>query len=121
MEEETQNRIKAIFKRMDDLSSKLHEADFHQALNLHKWKVQLSYDWALLSDELSLLVVERDSIISQLIDEGATVAMATRKASCTPAGRLMVAVKNKMKGTEKFLTHLRDKVRAMEEEKFNQY
>lgn len=125
MEDETKERIKAIFNRIDKLSSNLHKSDFksdyQHAMQIHEWKVNLGYEWGQLSNELSLLTVEANAIADALSDEGMSVARAEQKARCSPAGRMKIVVKNKLDGTGKFLTHLRDRVKALDEEKFNQY
>lgn len=121
---ELENQIKEtkkIFSEIDEVSRNIFNADVAQFMDLYQWKIDLAYKHALLWDMLTVYVAAWDEMVANYTEQGDSNALAEKKANITEVGKIMKAVKNKLKGSERLLTHTRDRLRGLEEEKFNQF
>jgi hypothetical protein len=106
---------------MNGLMDRLKDFGEEEMRQVYDDTVLLSYNWAELSDILCTLKNEYDRRVFMIVDDGASVARAERIVNAEPIGHLVNMVRMKLKGVEKFLSNMKDKKRALENQAYNQY
>jgi hypothetical protein len=114
-------RITQLIADMNGLMDRLKDFGEEEMRQVYDDTVLLSYNWAELSDILCTLKNEYDRRVFMIVDDGASVARAERIVNAEPIGHLVNMVRMKLKGVEKFLSNMKDKKRALENQAYNQY